>query len=132
MLRNTMLLNEFKLKCWKTRCFPIISSSNVQPSRCYLNAQVVPSGCYITYIIYRILYIVHYILYIAYYISHIIYRTLYIAWFQAQMLKNTMLFNEFKLGCWTTLCCSMISSSNVEKHNAFQWFQAQMLKCWTT
>ncbi len=79
-------------------------------------------------------------------------------WFQAQMLKNTMFFNDVKCKCWKTQCFSMmsssnvekhnvfffmISSSNIEKHNAFQWVQAQMLKktmlfndfklkCWKT
>ena len=51
-----------------------------------------------------------------------------VQWFQAQMLKNTRFFNDFKLKCLKTQCVSMISSSNGEKHNAFQWFQAQMLK----
>jgi hypothetical protein len=44
------------------------------------------------------------------------------------MFKNTMLFKEFKLKCSKTHCFSMISDSNVQKHTAFQWFQAQMFK----
>ncbi len=34
---------------------------------------------------------------------------------QAQMLKRTTLFNNFKLKCWKTRCFSMLSSSNAEK-----------------
>jgi hypothetical protein len=52
-------------------------------------------------------------------------------------------FNDFKLKCWKTQHFPMISSSNVEKHYVFQWFQAQLLnnsmffndcklKCWKT
>jgi hypothetical protein len=50
-------------------------------------------------------------------------------WFQAQLSKNTMLFNDFKLKCWKTLCFSMISSSNVEKHNALSVFQIWSMHC---
>ncbi len=49
-------------------------------------------------------------------------------WIQAQMLKNTMFFNDFTWNVKKTICCLMISSSNVEQHIAFRWFQAQMLK----
>ena len=44
------------------------------------------------------------------------------------MFKNTMLFNEFKLKSLKTLCVSMISNSNVQTHNVFQWFQGKMFK----
>ena len=99
-------------------------------------------------------------------------KNIVLQWFQARMLKNRMLYNDVKLKgwntqcfsfndfklkrlertkffpdvkfkCWKTECFSMISSSNVEEHNVFQWFQAQVLKtimlfhdfesiCWTT
>ena len=37
-------------------------------------------------------------------------------------------FQWFQAQCWKTQCFSMISSSNVEQHDAFQLFQAQMSK----
>ena len=39
--------------------------------------------------------------------------------FGAQMLKNTMFFNDLELKCLKTQCFLMIWSSNVEKHNVF-------------
>ena len=39
-----------------------------------------------------------------------------------------MFFHDFKLKCWKTQCFSMNSSSNVEKHNVFQWLRAEMLR----
>ena len=42
--------------------------------------------------------------------------------------KNTMLFSDFKVKCWKTQCFSMMSSSNVEKHNAFNDFKVKVWK----
>ncbi len=57
--------------------------------------------------------------------------------FQAHILKNTTFFNDLKTQRFSTISSSqvlknitfwMISTSNAEKHNVFQWFQDQMLK----
>ena len=44
----------------------------------------------------------------------------YVYVLKLQRLKNIMLFNDFNLEGLKTEYCSMISSPNVEKHNAFQ------------
>ena len=55
-------------------------------------------------------------------------KTQYFQWFEVQMFKNTMLFNDFKLKCLKTQCFSMITKSNVSKTQCFQWVEVQMFK----
>ncbi len=104
MLKNIMLFNDFKLKCWKTTCFFMISSSNVEKHTAFHDVKL---KCRKTQCFSMIS-------------SSNVKKHYAFPWFQAQMLKNTMFFDDFKIKCWKTQCFSMISSSHVEKHNVPQ------------
>ena len=147
MLKNIMLSNALKFKCWKTQCFSRISRSDIGKHNAFQWFQARMFKNTMLFNDFKVLFELLGIPWngqggqmdengFKYYVQSMFRTTRNDRWailafqcVQAKRLKN--------------IICSMVSNSNVEKHDAFQWSQAQMLKniklfkdfkleCWKT